>query len=351
MTPPVRSPAGTAAPSAGRRSGRRRRIRAPQALGTGRRGRAVRRSDSPTTWHRVAPLLVRRGFIVVFPDLRGYGRSTGPAPTANRTGYSQQAVAGDVVELMRSLGHARFALTGHDRGGGTAALRVALDRPDAVVRVALIDCLPATEHLSRITAEFAARWWHCSPRSAGYPRAGHQRRSGQLVPRRPAEHEAGELRRVARGQTEPGVRAVPEDYRAGLTIDRRHEEDGRAAGARIRCPAPVLRSLRDDLEDQYGNPLEIWRRWAPDVRGHGIDAGLHVAEEAPEALASLAGFSAGPPEQDPTGPPSATRRQTGAQDSWTAGPWARDAPVGTPLRLCAAAGSAGAKESDEQYVQ
>ncbi|GHA61421.1 hypothetical protein GCM10010345_76980 [Streptomyces canarius] len=111
------------------------------------------------TWHRVAPLLVRRGFTVVCPDLRGYGRSTGPAPTADHAGYSKRAVPGDVVEVMRSLGHARFALAGHDRGG-SVALRLALDRPDAVSRVALIDCLPLTEHLSRITTEFATQWWH-----------------------------------------------------------------------------------------------------------------------------------------------------------------------------------------------
>jgi haloacetate dehalogenase len=82
-----------------------------------------------------------------------------------------------------------------------------------------------------------------------------------------------------------------EDYRAGLTIDRRHEEADREAGTRVDCPALVLWSLKDDLEDLYGDPLAIWRRWATDVRGHGIDSGHHVAEQAPEALASaLADF-------------------------------------------------------------
>ncbi|AYG78765.1 Fluoroacetate dehalogenase [Streptomyces hundungensis] len=167
------------------------------------------------TWHRVAPLLVGRGFTVVCPDLRGYGRSTSPAPTADHSGHSKRAVAGDVVEVMRSLGHTRFALVGHDRGGCVAL------RPDV-------------------------------------------------------------------------VRAMLEDYRAGLTIDRRHEEEDRAAGTGIQCPTQILWSLRDDLEDLYGDPLKIWRAWAPDVRGHGIDAGHHVAKEAPEALASsLAGFFGG----------------------------------------------------------
>ncbi len=77
------------------------------------------------------------------------------------------------------------------------------------------------------------------------------------------------------------VRAMLEDYRAGLTVDCRHEEADRARGTRIDCPVLILWSLRDDLEDLYGDPRSIWRGWADDVRGHGIDAGHHVAEEAP----------------------------------------------------------------------
>ncbi|MDF9810862.1 pimeloyl-ACP methyl ester carboxylesterase [Streptomyces sp. SPB162] len=89
------------------------------------------------------------------------------------------------------------------------------------------------------------------------------------------------------------VRAMLEDYRAGLTIDQRHEEADREAGVRIQCPALVLWSLRDDLSELYGDPLRIWRDWAPDVRGHGIDSGHHVAEQAPDALvASLTEFFA-----------------------------------------------------------
>jgi haloacetate dehalogenase len=97
------------------------------------------------------------------------------------------------------------------------------------------------------------------------------------------------------------VRAMLEDYRAGLTIDRQHEEADRAAGVRIECPTLILWSLRDDLEDLYGDPLKIWQTWATDVRGHGIDAGHHVAEEAPDALvASLGGFltKSGHPVED-----------------------------------------------------
>ncbi|MDX3091633.1 alpha/beta hydrolase [Streptomyces sp. ME02-6978a] len=249
------------------------------------------------TWHRVAPLLVRQGFTVICPDLRGYGRSTGPAPTADHSGHSKRAVAGDVVAVLRALGHTRFALAGHDRGGAVA-LRLALDHPEAVSRVALLDCLPLSEHLARVTAEFATQWWHwfffaqqdIPERVINADPDAWYRGDPDLMGRE--NHE--EWRAATRNPDV--VRAMLEDYRAGLTVDRRHEEEDRAAGKLLRCPALVLWSLRDDLEDLYGDPREIWRRWAPDLRGHGIDSGHHVAEEAPEALAaSLSEFFATPP--------------------------------------------------------
>ncbi|WP_299530753.1 alpha/beta hydrolase [uncultured Streptomyces sp.] len=249
------------------------------------------------TWHRVAPLLVGRGFTVVCPDLRGYGRSVGPAPSADHSAHSKRAVAGDVVEVMRALGHDRFALVGHDRGG-CAALRLALDHPDAVSRVALIDCLPVSEHLSRLTVAFATQWWHWFffaqpdvPERVinADPDAWYH---GDPVAMGRENHD--EWRAATRNPDV--VRAMLEDYRAGLTVDRRHEEEDRAAGNRVWCPALVLWSLRDDLEQLHGDPVEIWRQWAPDVRGHGIDAGHHVAEEAPEPLAAaLADFFGGRP--------------------------------------------------------
>jgi haloacetate dehalogenase len=86
-----------------------------------------------------------------------------------------------------------------------------------------------------------------------------------------------------------------EDYRAGFTLDRDHEQADREAGRRVRCPLLLLWSLRDDLEQLYGDPRVIWRDWADDLRGHGIDSGHHMAEKAPDALATaLAEFFAEP---------------------------------------------------------
>ncbi|MFF1451223.1 alpha/beta fold hydrolase [Streptomyces sp. NPDC058274] len=242
------------------------------------------------TWHRVAPQLVDRGFTVVCPDLRGYGRSRGPAPTADHTAHSKRAVANDLVAVMRSLGHDRFALAGHDRGG-PVALRLALDHPDLVSRAALLDCLPISEHLSRITARFATQWWHwfffAQPDIPERVINADPDRWYHGDPEVMGRENHDEWRAATRNPEV--VRAMLEDYRAGLTVDRRDEEADRAAGVRIRCPALVLWSLRDDLEDLYGDPLKIWRDWAPDLRGHGIDSGHHMAEQAPDELAAALG--------------------------------------------------------------
>lgn len=246
------------------------------------------------TWHRVAPLLVARGFTVICPDLRGYGRSRGPAPTADHSAHSKRAVARDIRTVAERLGHERFRLVGHDRGS-YVALRLALDHPEAVEQVALLDCLPISEHLRRCDATFAAHWWHwfffaqpdIPERVIGAdPEAWYAPKAD------PATMGAANHAEFLRAVRQPSVvRAMLEDYRAGLTIDRAHEEADRAAGRRLRMPTLVLWSERDDLEELYGDPLRIWRDWADDVRGHGIDSGHHMAEEAPAALAAaLTGF-------------------------------------------------------------
>jgi haloacetate dehalogenase len=112
-----------------------------------------------TTWHRVAPLLVRAGYSVVCPDLRGYGRSSKPQTTPDHEPYSKRAMAIDMISLMRGLGHDRFAAVGHDRGS-YVAMRLALDAPEAVSTLALLDCVPIGEALARADARFATAWWH-----------------------------------------------------------------------------------------------------------------------------------------------------------------------------------------------
>jgi haloacetate dehalogenase len=239
------------------------------------------------TWHRVAPQLVAAGATVVCPDLPGYGRSGKPEPEPDHAPHSKRAMAMAVVELMDRLGHERFSVAGHDRGS-YVALRLALDHPGRVERVALIDCVPISEHLARIDAAFAVDWWHWF----FFAQPEIPERVIGLDPDAwyPAEAEAmgqenyDEMRAATRDPAT--VRAMLEDYRAGLTVDRVHEEADRAAGRKIQAPTLVLWSTRDDLPDRYGDPLAIWNDWAVDIRAGLIDSGHHVAEEAPDDLAA-----------------------------------------------------------------
>ncbi|WP_431279149.1 alpha/beta fold hydrolase [Leifsonia poae] len=239
------------------------------------------------TWHRVAPGLVAAGFTVVVPDLRGYGASTGPEPTSDHRPHSKRAVAGDMVELMRILGHDRFHVVGHDRGS-YVGLRLVLDHPELVERIALLDCIPIVEHLERITPEFATQWWHwfffAQPSTPERVIGADPDAWYRGDPEKMGRENYEEWRQATRRPEV--IRAMLEDYRAGLTVDRSDEQADRAAGRRVDRPLLVLWSERDDLEQLVGDPVAIWRDWATDVRGYGIDSGHHMAEERPDELAS-----------------------------------------------------------------
>ena len=186
---------------------------------------------------------------------------------------------------MESLGHDRYSVVGHDRGS-YVAMRLALDHEKHVERAVLMDCIPISEHLRRADARFATAWWHwfffAQPDMPERVINADPDSWYTGDPDVMGTENYAEWRSATR---DPNVvRAMLEDYRAGLTIDREHEEDDREAGRRLTMPLLVLWSLRDDLEELYGDPLAIWRDWAEDVRGFGIESGHHTAEEAPDAL-------------------------------------------------------------------
>ncbi len=239
------------------------------------------------TWHRVAPILKDHGFAVVCPDLRGYGRSSKPPTTSDHAPYSKRAMANDIATLMTTLGHNTFGVTGHDRGS-YVALRLALDHPERVSALAVLDSVPISEALARCDATFAEAWWHWF----FFAQPDKPERAINADPvawYRPDRDRMGEenyaewLAAVSDPRT---VTAMLEDYRAGLGIDRDVEEADLAAGRTIASPVLLLWSTRDDLESLYGDPLAVWRGWATDLRGRGIDSGHHMAEEAPQQLAA-----------------------------------------------------------------
>jgi haloacetate dehalogenase len=243
-----------------------------------------------TTWHRVAPLLVAAGHTVVCPDLRGYGRSAKPATTEDHGPYSKRAMAGDVVALMTALGHDRFAVVGHDRGS-YVAMRMAMDHPELVTHLAVLDSIPIAEALRRTDARFATAWWHwfffAQPEKperaiAADPEAWYGARAAGKAAAMGEENHADFLAAIHDPAT---VRAMLEDYRAGLGVDRAADEADRAAGRRITCPTLILWSSGDDLEELHGDPRLIWADWTTDLRGGGaIDSGHHTAEDAPDEL-------------------------------------------------------------------
>src|SRR3954451_6690204 len=245
-----------------------------------------------TTWHAVAPRLAEQ-HTVVCPDLRGYGQSSKPPTTPDHAPYSKRAMAGDCVELMRALGHDSFAVAGHDRGC-YVALRAALDHPDHVGKLVVMDGVPIAEALDRCDARFAAAWWHW------FFLGQTAKPAERVINADPDAWYRGDPARMGAGnhadwreavRDPQTVHAMCEDYRAALTIDREPDEADPAAARRVRCPTLFLWSEHDDMEELYGDPLAIWRNWAGDVRGASIPSGHHMAEEAPEELtAALSAF-------------------------------------------------------------
>jgi haloacetate dehalogenase len=238
-----------------------------------------------TTWHRVAPILARN-HTVVCPDLRGYGESSTEPDQPDHRQASKAAMASDVMALMRTLGHASFAVVGHDRGA-YVALRTALHYPEAVTGLVVLDAVPIGEALTRANARFAERWWHWfffgqpdKPERAILADPDAWYRSD------PAAMGLENFDDYRRAIHDPAtVHAMMEDYRAGLGVDRAADEADMRAGRTVSCPTLVIWASRDDMELLYGDPLRIWRAWAPDVRGKSIDSGHHMAEETPDVLA------------------------------------------------------------------
>ena len=243
-------------------------------------------------WHRIAPKLAET-YTVVCPDLRGYGDSSKPATTPDHAPYSKRAMAKDQVEVMQALGFDRFAVVGHDRGG-RCAYRMALDFPERVAALCVLDILPTGEHFWRTDKDFALGYWHWFFLAQPYdlperlisadPDAFYMRRGRTMF----AEEALAEYRRAF---TDPAtIHAMCEDYRAAATIDLALDEADRDAGRRIACPVLALWSKEGGMNRWY-DVLAVWRDWADDVEGRAIDCGHYLAEEKPaETLAALLPF-------------------------------------------------------------
>jgi haloacetate dehalogenase len=201
----------------------------------------------------------------------------------------------DQVAVMRQLGFERFSVAGHDRGG-RCAYRMALDHPERVTKLAVLDIVPTGEAFRRADMAFGLRFWHwfflaqpfdLPERLIGADPAWYCLRGRRHLFAPAALDDY--LRCFCNPET---IHAICEDYRAGATVDFAHDEADRGR-RRITCPVLALWSRQGELEDWY-DVLAIWRDWAGDVRGRAVDCGHYLAEEAPdEVLAELRDFFAG----------------------------------------------------------
>ena len=244
------------------------------------------------TWYEVAPKLVKAGYEVIVPDLRGYGDSARPPGGDNHVNYSKRAMAADQIAVMRSFGHERFALIGHDRGARVAH-RMALDYPRAVERVTVIDIAPTATMYRQTNQEFARRyfWWFFLIQPAPLPErliegdpeffVRTHLAAQSKTPGVPSEEL---IREYLRCYQQPGtVHAICEDYRAAASIDLDH--DAIDAGRKLDMPLLVLWGAKGVVGELY-DVLATWREVASDVRGLPLDCGHSPQEEQPEQTAA-----------------------------------------------------------------
>ena len=243
-------------------------------------------------WHRVAPELMKH-YTCVMPDLRGYGYSSCPPNDAKNETYSKRTMAGDLVALMSSLGHARFAAVGHDRGA-RVAYRMALDYPSAVNCLTVLDIVPTYAMWHNFTVKLAMKTYHWlflaqpnplpemliepAPVSyLDYTLASWTKAKGLSAF---SEEALAEYR--LHYATPEHIHATCNDYRAGATADLAADEFDRASSRKITCPTLALWG-NAGIPSETEGPLQTWREWCENVQGQGIDSGHFVAEENPQA--------------------------------------------------------------------
>jgi haloacetate dehalogenase len=243
-------------------------------------------------WRKVAPQLAKK-FTVVAADLRGYGDSSKPAGGGDHGAYSKRAMAQDQVEVMNSLGFQKFLVVGHDRGGRVAH-RMALDHPDSVQKLAVLDIVPTYKVFHTVTKELATSNFHwfflIQPEPLPETMIGNsaefwvKSRFNGLPPGAISKEAFAEYLRSFR--TPEMIHATCEDYRAGASIDLMHDDAD--LQRKISCPVLALWAERGAMHRQY-NVLDTWKERASNVVGKPLPSSHFIAEEVPEVLLSELG--------------------------------------------------------------
>ena len=248
-------------------------------------------------WHLVEPVLSQH-FSIVAADLRGYGDSDKPASDAsvNHVPYSKREMAKDMVQLMRSLGFARFKVLAHDRGARVTH-RMLVDHAASVERATLLDIAPTLAMYEQTTMDFAKAYWHWFflIQREPFPETLIAANPEFFIEKSMGNRHAGLAAFAPEAMAEyrrcihlPGIaHAICEDYRAAATIDLEHDRADREAGVKVMQPLQVLWG-ENGIVGKCFDPLAEWRRVAVNVCGGAAPCGHYIPEEAPEALLASA---------------------------------------------------------------
>ncbi|WP_077338185.1 alpha/beta fold hydrolase [Pseudocolwellia agarivorans] len=242
-------------------------------------------------WHKVADTLAQH-FTVVAADLRGYGDSDKPEASDTSIAYSKREMAKDQVELMKALGFSQFSVLAHDRGARVAH-RMAMDSPECINSMILLDIAPTLAMYEQTNQDFARAYWHWFflirpapfPESLivadpeNYLRNVMGARSAGMAPF--TDEAFAEYLRCLKL---PGAATgFCEDYRASAGIDLVHDQNDIDAGKKVLCPLLVLWG-QDGVVGRCFEPLNEWKKVAENVQGGALASGHYIPEEAPELL-------------------------------------------------------------------
>ncbi len=246
--------------------------------------------QSLITWRLIAPDLAKE-YTLVMCDLRGYGDSSKPEDGVNHANHSKRAMALDGVEVMQHLGYERFRMVGHDRGGRVGR-RMALEHPDRVMKLAVMDIVPAHYLYSHVNIDFVQAYFHWFNylRKPPGPEDELLKMNQAFQARATNEIQREYLRTSA---TPANIHAMCEDYRASASIDLGYDAEDIKAGKKIQCPLLTLWAANGAMGKLY-DVLSIWKEEGVNVSGKGLPGNHSLQESAPvETLAELQQFLRG----------------------------------------------------------
>jgi haloacetate dehalogenase len=238
-------------------------------------------------WRLVAPELAKR-YTIVAPDLRGYGDSSKPPDGDNHVNYSKRSMALDHVEVMKQLGFNSFPVVGHDRGGRVAH-RMALDHPDKVTKVAVLDIVPTHYLYTHVTIGFVQSYFHWFNYLRPAPGPENELKAANDAAAARATTDV--QKEYSRAQSDPAnIHGMCEDYRAGASIDLEHDKADMDKKNKIRVPFLTLWAERGAMGRLY-DVMAVWKEYAANVSGKGLPGGHNLQEDSPnEVLAEVLPF-------------------------------------------------------------